>query len=139
MDEILSNLELIDRVQTKFGFVRAAYGDSTVSFTPSASTIPDHPLFHGTSARNWSMIECFGLSPVKRRFVQLTTDFDYASQIAYSHGRSPVVLQVATAQAIENGVKFYPTDTHVWQSSTIPPTYIQVLSDDTCACEEPRF
>jgi putative RNA 2'-phosphotransferase len=137
MDEILSNLELIDRVQTKSGFVRAGYGHSTDRFAPPTSAIPDQPLYHGTSARNWSMIECFGLSPVKRRFVQLTTDFDYASQIANSYGRSPILLQVATAHAIECDVKFYPSGTHVWQATTIPSICLQVWMDDGFELDEP--
>jgi putative RNA 2'-phosphotransferase len=139
MDEILSNLELIDRVQTKSGFVRAAYGHSTHRFAPTTSAIPDQPLYHGTSARNRSIIECFGLSAVNRRFVQLTTDFDYASQIARSHGRSPIVLQVATAQAIESDVRFYPTGTHVWQATTIPSICLQIWMDDAFELDEPLF
>ena len=77
-DEILrvfQEIELIDRVQFKQGFVRAAYGHSSDVFAPVENAVSDQLLFHGTSAANWSMIECFGLSPAKRRFVQLTTDF----------------------------------------------------------------
>ena len=85
------------------------------------------------------MIECFGLSPAKRRFVQLTTDFDYASQIANSHSRSPIVLQVSTTEAIANGVRFYSTDTHVWLATAVPATCLQVWLDDTFALDEPLF
>jgi putative RNA 2'-phosphotransferase len=129
--QVFLELDLIDRIQTKSGFVRAAYGHSTYRFAPSNTAIPDQPLFHGTSASNWSMIECFGLSPVKRRFVQLTTDFDYVSQIANLHGRSPIVLQVATAHAIECDVKFYPTGTHVWQATAVPAICLQIWLDNT--------
>jgi len=139
LETILDELGLNDRVQIKDHRVRATYGHSTKQFAPSTSAIPDQPLFHGTSANNWAMIECFGLSPFKRRFVQLTTDFDYASQIAKSHGRSPMVLQVATVQAIESDVKFYPTDTHVWQASTIPPICLQIWMDDTFELEDLLF
>jgi len=135
----LEEIGLAERVQVEGDRVRANYGHSTKQFEPSTSAIPDQPLFHRTSANNWAMIECFGLSPFKRRFVQLTTDFDYASQIAKSHGRSPMVLQVATAHAIESDVKFYPTDTRVWQASTIPPICLQVWMDDTFELEDPLF
>ena len=117
---IFQEIGLNDRVQFKHGFVRAAYGHSSDRFAPEEKAVPDQPLFHGTSADNWSMIECFGLSPAKRRFVQLTTDFDYANQIANSHSRSPIMLQVATAKAIALGVKFYSTDTHVWLATAVP-------------------
>jgi putative RNA 2'-phosphotransferase len=137
--EILRNLELSDRVQTRLGFVRAAYGHSTHRFAPTTSAIPDQPLYHGTSAHNWPIIECFGLSAINRRFVQLTTDFDYASQIARSHGRSPIVLQVAMSQAIESAVRFYPTGAHVWQATTIPSICLQVWMDDAFELDEPLF
>lgn len=136
---IFQDIELFDRVLFKPGFFRAAYGHSSIHFAPTTQSIPDKPLFHGTSANNWSVIECFGLSPVKRRFVQLTTEFDYASQIASSHSRSPIVLQVATADAIALGVKFYSTDTHVWQATAIPATCLQVWLDNTFELEEPLF
>ncbi len=141
-DEVLrvfQEVDLIDRVQFQHGLFRAAYGHSTERFAPSTSAIPNQPLFHGTSVGNWSMIECFGLSPAKRRFVQLTIDFDYAIEIASSHGRSPIVLQVATADAIALGVKFYSTDSHVWLSTAIPATCLQVWLDDTFALDEPLF
>lgn len=72
---IFSEIGLNDRVHFKHGFVRAAYGHSSDRFAPVEKAVPDQPLFHGTSADNWPIIECFGLSPAKRRFVQLTTDF----------------------------------------------------------------
>ena len=137
--EILDEMGMSDRVQFKRKRIRAAYGHSTTRFVPSSSAIPDKPLYHGTSANNWSMIELFGLAPIKRRFVQLTTELDYASQIANSHGPSPLVLQVATAHAIECDVKFYPTDTHVWQATTIPSICLQVWMDDAFDLDEPLF
>jgi len=86
LETFLDELGLIDRVQIKDHRVRATYGHSTKPFEPSTSTIPDQPLFHGTSANNWAMIECFGLSPFKRRFVQLTTDYA-RSRNRNRHGR----------------------------------------------------
>lgn len=141
-DEIqntICKLGIGDRVQFKDGFIRAHYGHSTKRFSPRVSTPPNVPLFHGTSADNWSMIESFGLSPNGRRCVQLTTDFDYASKIASSSGRSPIVLQITTASAISNGVSFYPTDSHVWLSTAIPPECLQVWLDDAYELDEPLF
>ena len=136
---IFAEIELTDRIQFKQRFFRAAYGHSAERFAPSTSAIPEQPLFHGTSADNWPLIECFGLSSVKRRFVQLTTDFDYANQIANSHSRSSIVLQVANAEAIAKGVRFYSTDTHVWLATAVPATCLQVWLDDTFELEEPLF
>ena len=41
--------------------------------------------------------------------------------------------------AIESDVKFYSTDTHVWQASTIPPICLQVWMDDTFDLDDPLF
>ena len=141
-DDLLNSIRelgLTDRVQFTDGRFRACYGHSAKQFAPAINVLPIAPLYHGTSANNWRMIECFGLLPSKRRFVQLTTDFDYANQIANSHGRSPIVLQVATVEAIAQGVKFYSTDTHVWLATEVPATCLQVWMDDTFGLEEPLF
>lgn len=42
---VLQEIDLIDRVQFKQGFVRAAYGHSTERFEPSTSAIPDMSFF----------------------------------------------------------------------------------------------
>lgn len=135
INDILCETGLADRVQNKNGFVRAAYGHSTPIFVPTESSVSDQPLFHGTSADNWSMIECFGLSPRNRRFIQLTTDFEYANEVALSRGRSPIIIQIATAEAISRGVQFYSTGTHVWLSTEIPADCLQVWLDNFEAIE----
>ena len=132
-------LGLSDRIQFEDGRFRACYGHSAMQFAPALAAVPIVPLYHGTSAENWRMIECFGLLPSKRRFVQLTTDFDYANEIATSNSRSPIVIQVATAAALESYVSFYPTGTHVWLSTSIPATCLQVWMEDAWSEEEPTF
>lgn len=139
LQNAVRTLGLSDRIQFEKGRFRACYGHSAMQFAPSLAAVPTVPLYHGTSAENWRMIECFGLLPSKRRFVQLTTDFDYANEIANSKSRSPIVLQVATAAALESNVSFYPTGSHVWLSTSIPATCIQVWMDDAWSEEEPNF
>lgn len=132
-------LGLSDRIEFEKGRFRACYGHSAMQFAPALAAVPTVPLYHGTSAENWRMIECFGLLPSKRRFVQLTTDFDYANEIANSKSRSPIVLQVATTEAIANGVKFYSTNTHVWLSTAVPVTCLQVWLNESFELHEPLF
>jgi len=135
----IRQLGLSDRIQFEDGRFRASYGHSAVQFAPSLAAAPATPLYHGTSVEKWRMIEYFGLLPGKRRFVQLTTNFDYANEIASPRSRSPIVLQVATAAALESNVNFYPTGTHVWLSSSIPATCLQVWMDGALSEEEPTF
>ena len=93
--------------------IRAAYGHSFVGFQPSTEAIPDVPLFHGTNAQLWPMIQTYGLLPQKRHFVQLTTNFEYAEKIANAGKRRPLILQVMTTEAVAQGVRFFQTGTHV--------------------------
>jgi putative RNA 2'-phosphotransferase len=118
-------MQLGDRIQVKGEFVRAAYGHSCDEYQPTQNSIPDKPLFHGTTDERWPMIEMFGLVPGRRKFVQLTSDFDYANNIAHLQLGEPIVLQVTTQAAIQAGIKFYPTGTHVWLAERLPAEFLQ--------------
>ncbi|MDZ4850366.1 MAG: RNA 2'-phosphotransferase [Pirellulaceae bacterium] len=125
-------VQLIQKIDSRGQFqfeterIRAAYGHSFVGFQPSTKAIPELPLFHGTDARLWPMIQSCGLLPQKRRFVQLTTDFVYAEKIANARNRHPVILQAMTTEAIAQRVQFFQTGTHVWLATTIPSDCLQL-------------
>ncbi|MCA9130402.1 MAG: RNA 2'-phosphotransferase [Planctomycetales bacterium] len=116
---------LEQRVQLRAVMVRASYGHSCPEYQPGPPSIPDQPLFHGTTSECWPMIELFGLQPVRRRFVQLTTDVHYTTQIAHALESTPIVLQISTATAIEENAEFFATDTHVWLASHVPSVFLQ--------------
>lgn len=125
LQPLMRELGMADRVQFDRHWCRAAYGHSTQCYQPTTFAEPTEPLFHGTSANNWQMIECFGLLPKGRRFVQLTTDFDYATNVA-AKSSAPVVLQVLRAQALAESVHFVATGSHVWLADAIPANLLQV-------------
>ncbi|MDX1928312.1 MAG: RNA 2'-phosphotransferase [Pirellulaceae bacterium] len=127
---LMQELGISDRVQFDRQWVRAAYGHSTQCYQPTTYADPAESLFHGTSASDWQMIECFGLLPMGRRFVQLTTDFDYATAVATT-SNAPVVLQVLRAQALADGVRFVKTESHVWLAEKIPASRLQVWLPDS--------
>ncbi len=126
---LMRKLGMADRVQFDQYCCRAAYGHSTHCYQPTTFAEPSEPLFHGTSASNWQMIECIGLAPMGRRFVQLTSDFNYASHVA-SKSSAPVVLQVLRAQALADGVRFVATGSHAWLADAIPAHLLQVWLPD---------
>lgn len=117
---LVLELGLSDRIQFHEDKSRAAYGHSTIHFNPTQAAVPTIPLFHGTSASNLPLIECFGLTPMRRRLVQLTTEFEYAHNVASRSNSQPMVLQVMTTAALELGVQFHPTSTHVWLCGAVP-------------------
>ncbi len=133
------DLGLIDRVQFSSDYCRTMYGHSTPCFNPKSETVPETSLFHGTSGRNLSSISCFGLHSMRRRFVQLTTDFDYANKIAEQHGDSPVVFQVSLNSAIEAGVRFYSTRSHVWLATSIPFDCLEIWMTQAPIVDDDSF
>jgi putative RNA 2'-phosphotransferase len=116
---------LWQRVQLFGENIRATYGHTTPLLDPVDSLIPDSPLFRGTSWELWLLIKHVGLAPAGRRFVQITTDFDYANRIARGRSANPLVLQVATQAALDVGVKFFNFGIHVWQYTAIPSCCLQ--------------
>lgn len=139
--EILSNVtdaniaEVIgplgDRIELDGNRIRATYGHSTSCFAPQSPCVPDVPLFHGTLHDNWPMIELVGLQPMKRRFVQLTTDYEYASEHLSNKCNDPLILQVVNKAAMDAGVLFFDTGTHVWLASHIPSACLQLWGEPT--------
>jgi len=67
---------------------------------------------------------------MKRQFVQLTTDFDYAREVASKLPGNPVVLQISTYSAEQLKVRFFSTGTHVWLATPIPTSCLQVWMDN---------
>lgn len=122
-----------DRVEVSGDRARATYGHSAKEFNPACPSIPEIPLFHGTGSRSWPLIELFGLQPMGRRFVQLTCDFEYAHEIASANCDKPIVLQVRTISASEEGVQFFETGTHVWMATHIPSVCLQIWGDSNTA------
>jgi putative RNA 2'-phosphotransferase len=114
------------RFQIENGHIRASYGHSYEGFQPTSQSVPDLPLLHGTTARIWPLIEFQGILPMGRRFVQLTTDFDYAEKIGQRKGSDSMVLQIRTQDALKAGVTFYQTGTHVWLATAIPSSCLTV-------------
>lgn len=108
------------RLALKGNYIRANYGHSCLEYSPMETSLPNAPLFHGTTGDVLPLIEMFGLTPGYRRFVQLTTDFRYASEIAKNRGSQPVILCVDTKKANKRGVQFFDTGTHAWCSTVVP-------------------
>jgi len=124
--QAIGGLGFGDRIEVLADCMRATYGHSTSRFNPTRTVLPDLPLFHGTSSDLWPWINTFGLLPGNRRFVQLTTDFDYDQRIASARKGSPIVIQIRSTQAAELGIQFYPTATHVWLANNIPTDCLQL-------------
>ena len=148
VDDLISAIDGLrfgNRIEVLADCVRASYGHSTNRFNPMRTAIPDVPLFHGTSSDIWPLINTFGLLRGNRRFVQLTSDFEYAQRIASAHKGSPIVIQIRSIQASDLGIQFIPTATHVWLATEIPNDCLQLwlveppTDDDYWGSDHTRF
>lgn len=104
--------------------IRALYGHSHAAVEIPASSEWPVFLFHGTNAECLAAIREYGLRPMQRRFVHLSSDWHYASSVAHAKEGTPVVLVVGAWRAAEAGVEFRRANGHVWLSDTISARFV---------------
>lgn len=118
-----ANLDKLERLQIDGPCIRARYGHSLDRILAGTEAEPAGLLFHGTDAHLLPEIQATGLHPGRRYLVHLTSDHDYATQVAATH-ETPVVLSISSQRAINSVVMFWRANSHVWQSTPIPPDCI---------------
>lgn len=113
-----------DRLEISEGRIRALYGHSVPNVQTGTPGIPPNPLFHGTKACWLREILSYGLRPMGRTFVHLTTDFKYAKRVAENSHSEAAVLVIDSDAALKQGVQFLRASCQVWQAPTIPTACI---------------
>lgn len=111
------------RFEVRDGQVRARYGHSVVLGSPGERRSPPEFLLHGTPAETVASVLATGLRPMNRAFVHLTSDPDYAAQVAAAKGGG-VVLRVRANEAADDGVEFFRANPHVWLARHVPAHYL---------------
>lgn len=112
--------ELVD------GKIRALYGHSLPKKIIKKSTEPPVILFHGTVRRFLEAIENKGLLPKERQYVHLSNDIETALEVGKRREDKPVILEIESKKAWDEGVKFYLGNDKVWLADNIPSKYIKV-------------
>ncbi len=122
------------RFQVTGGRMRALYGHSLHEVLVGEERRPPRYLFHGTCSNLLTVIREIGLIPTTRRFVHLTSDFDYAARVAASKYSSPVVLTVLAQGAADMGVVFRQANNHVWLAPSVASAFIEEHTEcDECS------
>lgn len=116
------------RFEIKGDKIRALYGHSCATNQYRSSQEQPVFLYHGTRADLLDSIRVDGLRPMRRKFVQLSSVWDYASAVAHKETGTPVVLVVGAYKAAEAGTAFYPANGHVWLADAVPPQFILIPS-----------
>lgn len=109
------------RFEVRDGRVRACYGHSVALGTPGEPADPPAILFHGTAVA--PEVLAAGLRPMGRALVHLTSDPDYAAQVAAAKGGG-VVRRVRAREAATAGVAFFRANAHVWLAREVPAEYL---------------
>ena len=106
--------------------IRALYGHSTPHAIKKELCTPPNILFHGTSHKAINKIMTDGLLPMSRQFVHLSTDLETAQLVGKRRDANPIILQIDSKNAFEDGIKFYKGNDIVWLCESLPAEYIKL-------------
>lgn len=123
--------EMIDhsdkrRYEIREGSIRALYGHSLPGRLSREGALPPPRLFHGTSRRALDRILEWGLQPMGRQYVHLSTDRETAGEVARRKPPPHVTLDIDAEAAASGGVQFYRGNEKVWLADAVPPRFIRV-------------
>lgn len=113
------------RFEVRGNRIRALYGHSVRGVEGSTPVLPPTLLYHGTSRVNVNGILRSGLQPMGRNHVHLSSDWNYATEVAATKSR-PVVLSIRARAAAQTAVRFWKSNEHVWLSDTIPAQFLSL-------------
>jgi putative RNA 2'-phosphotransferase len=123
--ENLVQNSLVARFQIAGKRIRSLYGHSVQVVIDSPPKRPPEFLFHASSTRHLANIQREGLSPMRRRFVHLTSDAGYATDLMHTLGISGILFRISAQMAEEYAYRFWQVSEVVWLSEYIPPRFLQ--------------
>jgi len=77
-------------------------------------------LFKGVRRKAYPSILKSGLLPGSKEYVVMTKDRDLAIRIARRSDQKPIILEIKTETAIENGITFYPFGDSLYLADRVP-------------------
>lgn len=108
------------------GRIRALYGHSSGVRLSLPEDEPPPMLFHGTTLSGARDVVENGLKPQGRAFVHLSSTEEEALAVGRRHADDPVILQVDTAQARDEGFAFHRATDLIWLCPALPPHLCRV-------------
>lgn len=124
LDDLL-RAEKKRRYEIAAGEIRALYGHSIKRITKPPAE-PPGALYHGTPPGTAERILKYGLRPMGRKYVHLSTDVETALEVGRRRSGNPVVLVIDAGRAWQDGVQFYRGNENTWLSDAIEPEYISI-------------
>lgn len=121
-----------ERFEVRHRMIRARYGHSFPVRRIGTAEAPPELLYHGTTGNTSFTINQFGLQPMDRFFVHLTSSLDYAASVGTAKGE-PFILRVRAMLAFDAGVPFYRANSHVWLTNEIPAAFLMEPVENSAA------
>lgn len=87
-------------------------------------TSPPRILYHGARRKTYSHILQRGLDPMVRQYVNLTTMPELAIRVGRRRDPHPILVEIQSQRASENGVCFYQANPLIYLAEHVPPAYI---------------
>lgn len=112
------------RFEIQGNFIRALYGHSASSVLAHGTTSPPPILYHGTSKACFEAILRTNLRPMGRNYVHLSSDWNYADNVAKRVSQLPIVLLVRAGEAAKEGIVFRRANGHVWLAEMVPARFL---------------
>ena len=106
--------------------IRARYGHSTPGRIPKSPEAPPEFLYHGTSPLRIAAIRRDGLQPMTRQYVHLAASHEIALVVGRRKAPGPVVIEVLSARAWQEGVPFYRGNDVTWLADSVPPGFLKL-------------
>ena len=107
--------------------IRALYGHSVPNKIEKTKGTPPDVLYHGTAKRFLDSIMSEGLIPMKRQYVHLSVDTDMATLVGKRRDSDPIILEIDSKSAYNDGIIFYIGNDKVWLVDKMPTKYIKIL------------
>lgn len=127
LDDIIHVIDISDKKRLDIidNRIRALYGHSFNNKVKHVEKVPPDKLFHGTSHKFIERILREGLLPMDRQYVHLSIDIPTATIVGKRRDNNPVILQIDSKTAYEDGIKFYIGNDGIWLADEIPVKYIK--------------
>ena len=110
------------------GRIRALYGHSHVKRIDIDCKKPPDLLYHGTANRFVSNILSLGLLSMKRQYVHLSEDVETAIDVGKRRDATPVIIEVVSSLAHNEGVSFFHAYDTIWLVEHVPSKYLKILN-----------
>lgn len=115
------------RFEISDGRIRARYGhsiDVNVRWS-EGSAVPER-LYHATAPENVPSIMKYGLLPMRRKEVHMTSIEGEAIEVGLRHSKTPVLLEIDAKRMVEDGLEIRKKG-EVFTADHVPPDYIRVI------------